>query len=251
MTEIGQDNPIFFLNTYTRIFDIKDKFEYRYKLCNDKFICSLKFNNQYWESSEKPEKKLAKEDVARIVIKELMIHVPEKFKQVDKLLRNTEANESEKDIQANLAGEGNSCSSESKKDIEASPVGEKMLTKYEIAKIGKNLNPIIFLNTYTNRFDIKDKLQYEFRSSNNKFIYSLKFKDQYWESVEKQNKKQAKEDVARIAVNYLITQDPEKCERIYGLLRTAKPNGKASLRYQNKLKQQKKKWQALSFQKNS
>lgn len=250
MTEIGQDNPIIFLNTYVRIFDI-NKFEYRYKLCNDKFVCSLKFNNQYWESLEKSVKKLAKEDVARIVINELMIHFPEKCKQVDSLLRNAETNESKNDIQINLTGEGNSCSSESKKDIQASLVEEKVMTKYEIAKIGKNLNPIVFLNTYTNRFNIKDKLQYEFRSSNNKFVYSLKFKDQYWESVEKQNKKQAKEDVARIAVKYLITQDPEKCERIDRLLRTAEPSGKASLRCQNKLKQQNKKWQALSSQKSS
>jgi hypothetical protein len=252
-------NPIVFLNTYVRMFNIKDKFEYRYRLNNDKFICSLKFKDHYWESVEKPGKKQAKEDVARIVVNYLAIQDPDKYEQIE-------------------SGEG---SSKSKKDIQTNPVEKKALTGAQasvISKIGQNVNPIIFLNTYTHRFNITDKLQYKYKLYNNKFICRLKFKDHYWESVEKLGKKQAKEDVARIAVAYLTTQDPEKCERIIKFLRNEEISGskknvqvnqiltKVTLpevtthrqdlldernvglkRHQNKLKQQKKKWRASSF----
>jgi hypothetical protein len=204
MTEIGEVsdlNPIIFLNTYARIFDIKDRFEYRYRLYNNKFICNLKFKDNNWESIEKLGKKQAKEDVARIAINHyLKIQEPEKYEQVDKFLRTV-------------------------KTIESNPaVGKKVLTEIEISKIGKNLNPIIFLNTYILKFKIKDNPQYKYKSYNDKFICSLKFKDQYWESVEKPGRKQAKNDVARIAIDYLVDQEPEKCARIDKLLRTAEDN---------------------------
>ncbi len=156
---------------------------------------------------EKPERKIVK-DVASIAAGYSVAQAPDECERIDRILRTAaEAHEPEKNIQINPRKRAFS-------EAQVTPTPKK-------TKIGQDLNPIIFLDTYRRAFEFEDILKYKYKKlSDGKFMYSLGFKDQYWELVEKPGKKLMKEDIARIAIDYLITQAPEKCKLIDRLLRT-------------------------------